>query len=176
MPLDTCPVGVCTQDEKLREKFTGKAEHVINLFSLIAEEVREILASLGARSLQEIIGRTDLLVQMSRGASNLDDLDLNPLLVRAEAGDESAVCTVQGRNEVPDSLDAQIARDARPFLEEGEKMQLIYTVRTPTARSARAPRRRSCASSAWTPCRPGISPCNCAAAAGSRSARSRCRA
>ncbi|MET0337316.1 MAG: glutamate synthase large subunit, partial [Caulobacter sp.] len=55
---NTCPVGVCTQDEALRAKFTGSPEKVINLFSFIAEEVREILASLGFKSLQEIVGRT----------------------------------------------------------------------------------------------------------------------
>ncbi|MEJ2026612.1 MAG: glutamate synthase large subunit, partial [Limibacillus sp.] len=80
---NTCPVGVCVQDERLREKFTGTPEKVVNLFSFIAEEVREILAELGARSLDEIIGRTDLLKQVSRGAEHLDDLDLNPLLVTA---------------------------------------------------------------------------------------------
>jgi glutamate synthase (NADPH/NADH) large chain len=64
---NTCPVGVCTQDPKLREKFTGTPEKVVNLFNFIAEEVREILAALGARSLEEVIGRTDLLAQVSRG-------------------------------------------------------------------------------------------------------------
>ena len=59
---NTCPVGVCTQDEALRAKFTGSAEKVVNLFSFIAEEVREILASLGFRKLEEVIGRTDLLL------------------------------------------------------------------------------------------------------------------
>ena len=81
---NTCPVGVCTQDEALRAKFTGTPEKVVNLFSFIAEEVREILASLGLRTLDDVIGRTDLLYQMSRGAEELDDLDLNPLLVQAD--------------------------------------------------------------------------------------------
>ena len=61
---NTCPVGVCTQDEKLREKFTGSPEKVVNLFSFIAEEVRETLAFLGARSLDEIESRRDELLQM----------------------------------------------------------------------------------------------------------------
>ena len=126
---NTCPVGVCTQDEALRDKFTGTAEKVVNLFSFIAEEVREILSQLGARSLQDIIGRTDLLMQISRGASNLDDLDLNPLLAQADPGNNARYSTIEGRNEVPDTLDAQIVRDAAPLLEDREKMQLIYTVR-----------------------------------------------
>ncbi|MFQ6018270.1 MAG: glutamate synthase-related protein, partial [Kiloniellaceae bacterium] len=126
---NTCPVGVCTQDPHLREKFTGTPEKVVNLFSFMAEEVREILASLGARSLEEIIGRTDLLMQVSRGAPHLDDLDLNPLLTKADAGEYPVHCTIQGRNEVPETLDAQIIEDARPLFEVGEKMQLQYTIR-----------------------------------------------
>ena len=125
---NTCPVGVCTQDEALRARFTGSPEKVINLFSFIAEEVREILAQLGFRSINEVIGRTDLLAQVSRGGEHLDDLDLNPLLVRADAGANKPYCTIEGRNEVPDTLDAQIVRDASAFLARGEKMQLTYTV------------------------------------------------
>src|SRR5216117_2757267 len=70
---NTCPVGVCTQNPALREKFTGSPEKVVNLFSFIAEEVREVLAQLGFRKLEEVIGRTDLLAQVSRGAEELDD-------------------------------------------------------------------------------------------------------
>jgi glutamate synthase (NADPH/NADH) large chain len=126
---NTCPVGVCTQNPALREKFTGTPEKVVNLFSFMAEEVREILASLGARTLDEIVGRTDLLMQVSRGAAHLDDLDLNPLLVRAESGDHPVHCTLEGRNEVPETLDAQIIEDAQRLFEVGEKMQLQYTIR-----------------------------------------------
>ena len=131
---NTCPVGVCTQDEDLRARFTGTPDKVVNLFTFIAEEVREILAQLGFRSIQDIVGRTDLLTQVSRGGEHLDDLDLNPLLVRADPGGNKPYCTVEGRNEVPDTLDAQIVRDAAPFLQRGEKMQLTYTVRN-TARA-----------------------------------------
>ncbi|MBW8813426.1 MAG: glutamate synthase large subunit [Caulobacterales bacterium] len=131
---NTCPVGVCTQDEGLRSKFTGTPDKVINLFTFIAEEVREILAKLGVRSLQDVVGRTDLLMQVSRGGEHLDDLDLNPLLVKADPGAGKPFCTIEGRNEVPDTLDAQIVRDAAPMLERGEKMQLTYTVQN-TARA-----------------------------------------
>jgi glutamate synthase (NADPH/NADH) large chain len=131
---NTCPVGVCTQDEALRAKFTGTPDKVINLFTFIAEEVREILGQLGARSLQDIVGRTDLLMQVSRGGPHLDDLDLNPLLVKADPGLNKPYCTVTTRNEVPDTLDAQIVRDAAPVFERAEKMQLTYTV----ANTARA--------------------------------------
>ncbi|MBR0656456.1 glutamate synthase large subunit [Plastoroseomonas arctica] len=126
---NTCPVGVCTQDDALREKFTGTPEKVINLFSFVAEEVREILASLGFRKLTDVIGRTELLQQVSRGADDLDDLDLNPLLVKADGGPNAAYCTLVGRNEVPETLDAEMITDARALFEHGEKMQLAYNIR-----------------------------------------------
>ena len=127
---NTCPVGVCTQDEALRKKFVGTPEKVINLMSFIAEEVREILARLGVRSLDEVIGRTELLRQVSRGADHLDDLDLNPILAKVDAPDEERRFNIAGfRNEVPDSLDAQMIRDAKAVFERREKMQLTYTVR-----------------------------------------------
>ncbi|CAA7622908.1 glutamate synthase, large subunit [Candidatus Terasakiella magnetica] len=126
---NTCPVGVCTQDKALRDKFTGSADKVVNLFSFIAEDVREILASLGVRSLADIIGRSDLLSQVSRGASHLDDLDLNPLLAQADTGGFPRYCVTEEGNKVPDTLDARMIVDARPALEDGEKMQLDYNVR-----------------------------------------------
>lgn len=126
---NTCPVGVCTQDEKLRAKFEGTPEKVINLFSFVAEDVRNILASLGVRRLQDVIGRTDLLHQVSRGSEFLDDLDLNPLLAQADPGPYARYCTLEGRNEVPETLDAQMINDAAALFERGEKMQLQYTIR-----------------------------------------------
>ncbi|MBB4312782.1 glutamate synthase large subunit [Roseospira marina] len=126
---NTCPVGVCTQDKAMRDKFTGTAEKVVNLFTFMAEEVREILASLGLRSLNEAIGRTDLLHQISRGSEHLDDLDLNAILSKPDSGGLPVHCAIEGRNEVPETLDAQMIQDARNALEDGEKMQLTYTVR-----------------------------------------------
>jgi len=135
---NTCPVGVCTQDEALRARFSGSPDKVVNLMSFIAEDVREILASLGLKSLDEAIGRTDLLKQVSRGAAHLDDLDLNPLLVQVDT-DAPVVYKPNRREPVPDTLDAQILRDAEPFFERGEKMQLEYGVQnTMRAIGARA--------------------------------------
>ena len=105
---NTCPVGVCTQDKKLRDKFSGTPEKVVNLFTFIAKEVREILAKLGFKSLNEIIGRTDLLRQVSKASPNLDDLDLNPLFVQADAGENLNYCESQEINSVPDTLDQEI--------------------------------------------------------------------
>ena len=125
---NTCPVGVCTQDEDLRAKFDGNADKVVNLITFYATEVREILASIGARTLDEVIGRADLLTQVSRGSAHLDDLDLNPLLISVDAEMDAVYDRGKPRNAVPDTLDAQIVSDAVRFLEDGEKMQLSYAV------------------------------------------------
>ncbi|MGD1883574.1 MAG: glutamate synthase large subunit [Paracoccaceae bacterium] len=125
---NTCPVGVCTQNEELRAKFTGNADKVVNLITFYASEVREILASIGARSLDEVIGRADLLSQVSRGSAHLDDLDLNPLLITVSGAEDIVYKRERARNEVPDTLDAQIVRDAARFLQDGEKMQLEYAI------------------------------------------------
>jgi len=127
---NTCPVGICVQDERLRAKFTGTPEKVINLMTFISEEVRDILARLGVRSLDEVIGRTEFLRQVSRGAEHLDDLDLNPILAKVDATDAERRFSLNTfRNDVPDSLDAQIIKDAAPVFARGEKMQLTYSVR-----------------------------------------------
>ncbi|CTQ49214.1 glutamate synthase large subunit [Jannaschia donghaensis] len=125
---NTCPVGVCTQNPELRAKFTGTADKVVNLITFYAQEVREILAEIGAKSLDDIIGRADLLTQVSRGSAHLDDLDLNPLLITVDGADRITYDRNKPRNAVPDTLDAQIVQDAQRFLNDGEKMQLQYAV------------------------------------------------
>ena len=125
---NTCPVGVCTEDEALRGKFTGNADKVVNLITFYATEVRELLASIGARSLDDVIGRADLLAQVSRGSAHLDDLDLNPLLITVDGAAEIVYDRNKPRNAVLDTLDSEIVRDAARFLEDGEKMQLSYAV------------------------------------------------
>ena len=125
---NTCPVGVCTQDDDLRKRFPGLPEHVVHLMTFIAEETRQILAKLGANSLEDIIGRADLLDQISRGAAHLDDLDLNPILTLVDAGERPRRSTRTGRKEVVDTLDQRIAPDLAPFFERREKVQLSYPV------------------------------------------------
>ena len=126
---NTCPVGVCTQDEKLREKFTGTPDKVVNLFTFIATEVREILAELGFKSLNEIIGRTDLLMQVSKASPNLDDLDLNPLFVQADSGENKRYCESQEINEVPDTLDQEIWPLIEKKLDAKEKVDQVFTIK-----------------------------------------------
>ncbi|MBO6491714.1 MAG: glutamate synthase large subunit [Pelagibacteraceae bacterium] len=125
---NTCPVGICTQDENLRKKFTGTPDKVVNLFTFIAQEVREILASLGFKTLNEIVGRTDLLRQVSRGISNLDDLDLSPLLVQADPGKNKRYCATNSINEVPPTLDEKIYEDIKNSIGK-DKLELSYEIK-----------------------------------------------
>jgi len=127
---NTCPVGVCTQDESLRKKFTGTPEKVVNLFSFIAEEVREILSDLGFKTLNEIVGRTDLLKQVSRGASDLDDLDLSPLLVQADPGENKRYCSsLHLINRVPPTLDEKIYEEIKESIGKKNKIEVSYKVK-----------------------------------------------
>ena len=125
---NTCPVGVCSQDSSLREKFTGTPEKVVNLFKFVATEVREILASLGFKSINEIIGRTDLLSQVNKGASNLDDLDLNPLLVQADPGENLRYCKDNHINEVPETLDEKIWSEIKSKINPSEKNNYEFDI------------------------------------------------
>ena len=126
---NTCPVGVCTQDEKLREKFTGTPDKVVNLFTFIASEVREILAELGFKSLNDIIGRTDLLMQVNKASPNLDDLDLNPLFVQADPGNNQRYCESLEINKVPETLDQEIWPEIEKSLENNEKIEKKFVIK-----------------------------------------------
>ncbi len=126
---NTCPVGVCSQDEKLREKFTGTPDKVVNLFTFIATEVREILAELGFKTLNDIIGRTDLLMQVNKASPNLDDLDLNPLFVQADPGNNKRYCEKQEINKVPDTLDQVIWPEIEKSLNNSETIKKEFTIK-----------------------------------------------
>ncbi len=126
---NTCPVGVCTQDEKLREKFNGTPDKVVNLFTFIASEVREILAKIGFKSLNDIIGRTDLLMQVSKASPNLDDLDLNPLFVQADSGNNKRYCEDLKINNVPDTLDQKIWPEIERSLDRKEKIDKEFLIK-----------------------------------------------
>ena len=85
--LDTCPVGIATQNPKLREQFAGKAEHVVNFFRFIAEEVRELMAELGFRTMDEMIGRSDLLdTKRAIGHYKAQGLDFSKIFFRPPVG------------------------------------------------------------------------------------------
>ena len=130
---NTCPVGIATQSERLRQKFPGSPEHVIAYFLNIAQEVRELLAQMGYRTLDEIIGRSDLLVQRTSGNARADRIDLHPLLVPASAwaGDETApLRRTQLVNPLPDEADLgrRIAAELAPVIAEGRPVSGTYAI------------------------------------------------
>jgi glutamate synthase domain-containing protein 2/glutamate synthase domain-containing protein 1/glutamate synthase domain-containing protein 3 len=128
--LNTCPVGVATQREDLRAKFKGAPEHVVHFFTFVAAEVREILASLGARSLDVIIGRQDLLEQVRFGEdSRTHMLDLSYLLADPDPDGEFPRRRMQPRNDRDEQpLDDTIVRDAAPAIEDGGAVRLDYSL------------------------------------------------
>ncbi len=129
--LNTCPVGIATQDPELRERFQGTPEHVVNFFFFVAEEVREILASLGLRSLDEAIGRVDLL-----GAREAIEhwkargVDLSHILAHVPLPEGAARRRVQPPPEVlKDALDWELVQSSLPAIERGEPVQMRLAIR-----------------------------------------------
>ncbi|GHC30108.1 glutamate synthase [Aidingimonas halophila] len=120
---NTCSVGVATQDPRLREQFDGQAEHVVNYMRFVAEELREIMARLGFRTLREMIGRVDRLrerrVEHPRGFS----LDLSALLTRVESSDTSYKSREQN-HQLEDKLDQRLIARAAEAFESGETVRL----------------------------------------------------
>jgi glutamate synthase domain-containing protein 2/glutamate synthase domain-containing protein 1/glutamate synthase domain-containing protein 3 len=120
--LNTCPVGIATQDEELRKKFSGKPEHVINFFFLMAEEIREYMAQLGVASMDELVGRADLLeVNHSVLHEKNKGLDLMSLLVTAtdlNPGVGTRHAMLQD-HQLDAALDNELIAQARPALEDG---------------------------------------------------------
>ena len=129
--LNTCPTGVATQREDLRKKFTGTPEMLVNYLTLIAREVRELLAGLGARSLEEIIGRTDLLRQkVIPGDSKTNTIDLLPLLVGGDpSGALPRYSQQEWNNPEGSTLDDTMLQDAAAGIAGEERVSLTYDVR-----------------------------------------------
>ncbi|AZG10869.1 glutamate synthase subunit alpha [Pigmentiphaga sp. H8] len=129
--LNTCPVGVATQDPVLRAKFQGKPEHVVNFFFFIAEEVRELMAQLGIRRFDELIGRSDLL-DMRAGIEHWKarGLDFSRVFHQPRVAAEVARLHVDEQDHgLAKALDHQLIERARPAIERGEKVSFITTVR-----------------------------------------------
>jgi glutamate synthase domain-containing protein 3 len=129
--LNTCPVGVATQDEALRAKFTGKPEHVINYFTFLAEEVRELMAELGVRSLDELIGQTQYL-EMDDAIKHWKNqgLDFSRILTKPQVGAEIATRRIHGQEHgLEKQLDNQLIELCAPALERREKVRTELTIR-----------------------------------------------
>lgn len=127
--LNTCPVGVATQDPVLRKKFQGKPEHVVNFFFFIAEEVREIMAQLGIRKFDDLIGRADLL-DMRSGVEHwkAQGLDFTRVFHQTQS-DAEVRQTEEQDHGLAGALDHQLIERSKPALERGEKVSFIVPVR-----------------------------------------------
>jgi glutamate synthase (NADPH/NADH) large chain/glutamate synthase (ferredoxin) len=129
--LNTCPVGIATQDPELRKRFEGKPEHVVNFFFFVAEELREIMASLGIRTVDELIGRSDLLVAddaidhwKARG------VDLTHILHRPQVPEGAPLRRVEPPPAVLDNaLDWELLEQSRAAIESGEPVSIKTPVR-----------------------------------------------
>ncbi len=129
--LNTCPVGIATQDERLRGKFKGKPEHIIAFFDAVAQEVREIMASLGVRSIEELVGRTEFLRQRHvEGHPKANTLDLSRLLADIAPADDSPRHNTRSRNDANADapLDDLILQDAKDAISDQRPLALSYEV------------------------------------------------
>ncbi|MDI1275176.1 glutamate synthase-related protein [Polaromonas sp.] len=129
--LNTCPVGVATQDPVLRQKFSGKPEHVVNYFFFVAEEARQLMAQLGVRKFDELIGRSDLL-DTQKGIEHwkADGLDFSRLFYQPNVPADVARMHVMAQDHaLENALDVRLIEKSKAALEKGEKVQFIEVAR-----------------------------------------------
>ncbi len=127
--LNTCPVGVATQDPVLRAKFQGKPEHVVNYFFFVAQEVREIMAQLGVRRFDELIGRSDLL-DTKKGIAHwkAQGLDFSRVFYRAENSADTQLHSGSQNHGLEGALDNKLIEHSRNALEKGERVSFIMPI------------------------------------------------
>jgi len=129
--LNTCPVGVATQDPVLRQKFSGKPEHVVNYFFFVAEEARQLMAQLGVRTFDELIGRADLL-DTQKGIEHwkASGLDFARLFYQPNVpADVPRLHSSTQEHALEKALDVRLIEKSKAAIEKGEKVQFIETVR-----------------------------------------------
>ena len=119
--LNTCPVGIATQNPELRKKFSGSPDHVVNFFRFLAEDLREIMASLGFRTVDEMVGQVDVLeTREDIDDPKLKTLNLSPVLYKEESGEEAGLyCQISQDHEMDDILDWILLKAAQRTLEYG---------------------------------------------------------
>ncbi|MFN5531621.1 MAG: glutamate synthase large subunit [Planctomycetaceae bacterium] len=129
--LNTCPVGIATQDPKLRAKFAGKPEHVVNFFRFVAEELRELMAQLGFRTLNEMVGRVDLLdTRRAIDHWKAKGLDFSMLLHRPDVPAGTRVyCHEPQDHGLLAALDNQLIEQSEPALARGERVEFSLPIR-----------------------------------------------
>ncbi|WP_026612140.1 glutamate synthase large subunit [Methylocaldum szegediense] len=129
--LNTCPVGVATQDPELRKRFTGQPEHVVNYFFFVAEEVRRLMAKLGFRRFNDMVGRTDKL-DMRKAIAHwkASKVDLSRILYRPEVGPDVAIYNCEKQDHgLEKALDHKLIELARPALDERKPVRIEMGVR-----------------------------------------------
>ncbi|MDL2305319.1 glutamate synthase large subunit [Bacteroides sp. OttesenSCG-928-D19] len=125
---NTCPVGIATQDEKLRERFKGKAEYVINFMTFLAQEVREHLAQMGFRSIDEIVGRSDLLeVKQMKLSEKAAKLDLSKLMYFLNNGNDIR-CSKSQEHKIDKIVDRELIRKAQPAIKTALAVEMKQTI------------------------------------------------
>jgi glutamate synthase (NADPH) large chain len=128
--LNTCPVGVATQDPELRNRFTGNADHVVNLFKFLTEELREIMAQLGFRTINEMVGQVDCL-EMREGLNHwkYGKLDLSPVLYKEPASIYTGLYHMEDQDhEMQNVLDWKLLEAAKPALENQQKVSAAFDI------------------------------------------------
>lgn len=129
--LNTCPVGVATQNSELRQRFTGKPEHVVNLIKFLVQELREIMASLGYRTINEMVGQVDVLkVKDDMPHWKFKNLDLSPILYKEpHTNPEELYHSSVQDHELQLIADRKLIAEAQPALENGEKVFINFEVK-----------------------------------------------
>ena len=126
--LNTCPMGVATQNPELRKHFTGRYEYLVNFFTFLAQEVREYLADMGFTKLNDIVGHTELIVPKKSNDPKTATLDFRRLLNR-EDGHCTLYHTTSQKHELDDVLDQQIVRAAQKAIENQDEVNLDYAIK-----------------------------------------------
>ncbi|MFT6715881.1 MAG: glutamate synthase (NADPH/NADH) large chain [Saprospiraceae bacterium] len=128
--LNTCPVGIATQNKELRALFSGNPDHVVNFFNFLAEDLREVMAELGFKTINEMIGRVDKLeIDKNLNHWKLKNVDLSPLLYRPKEADTVGVYrTREQEHEITDILDRKFIEKAQPALTKGEAVKMEFDI------------------------------------------------
>lgn len=129
--LNTCPVGVATQNEELRKKFLGRSEYLVNYFNFLAEEVREHLASLGFKSLDDVVGRADLLKYIkSEENTKIEKLDLSRLIyIPKEASINPIRHTKDQEHKIDEVMDRELIATSRPAIDKGMQVEMSRVIK-----------------------------------------------
>lgn len=129
--MNTCPVGVATQNEELRKRFLGRSEYIVNFFNFLAQEIREIMAEIGVRKFEDIVGRTDLLkVKEGATTSKTTHMDFSKILYRpADCADNAILNVTTQKHDIDNVLDRQLISRSYPAISLGMPVELDFPIK-----------------------------------------------